>query len=1049
MTPAVHDLSVVQSFVAAPGQTNFAMPCMLYASYEGAWVVKVDGVLQVFSTIPGAGQFTCTSSGPEGCIIHLGTPCIGNEKVVVTRDLPLERVVEFIETGPVAMASLNLDMNRIVSMLQDMKARFKRVLMTDVGDLVNLLPNALARAGKLLSFDLNGQPVVIDMPDTGIGDKGDPGGNVLSVGLFTQLPTLNIPVGTDVIQTSGSRWVGIGADKYVADPALVDADVAAHPWTMVKTLNGRFFRILADSLFGISVFTCGAQDATGTPKMGSEVVYDCSDNIDAVKTYSAWLHANRGQLAPMNFASARGLGCTRSVIFETSNVEAPWNKATFNIWPGRFVAMNRLVNLVELRHGNYQCAGQWLLYGGTDTYLNGGDYSTRLIENGMLCYGIGDSNVGDLIVQGAQRWGLTFDHEESPENNNIYASFGQCVFLQCGTRNTDIVKWAGVYSSGSWVNHPADNGLSSQRHRMVLNSGTIDAHLLRFGDMIDFGVPGARHPTETVGVVKEINAYPSANSVDINVWPYQPVENGGNYLVIMGGGVDAWGPNLANVTFESIQTYSCAVGMRYCSLFAPTIKGTFLTEATMVDVQIGGFGGESMQGIKIPHYHMENNLWGVIDYGFSEGTTFEVASSLPGDVYGKLSGCQRLASAAIIGGVFMTGQPVTMSGITFKWNGGEVAMPGEVSGKGRDLGGITNHGAMIGGNLPSRKAPGPVFTVSGFTIALEVDASVADKSVWDRKWSIDVYGTGPGNAPTEVIAVTPIYYQPGCTVNGGAIVNVPVGVGAVRIICTYEPAADGSNTGNWFVMWERITSDYVAPVPSVFHGISTMPIDLRTLGGYCYFEVADLASMFQDNAATLAAAVGSPVMRVNDRSGSFNYIYQPENDPTHAPILVKIGPYYFLKFDGVNDWLATAPFAGGSPQTLISGWLLQDKVGSPTQVMHYGTTAIAALEALPGTGPGTGFLGYAGANLWGGHFDGRFHIHTLELNGATSNNYVDDDLVATGASGGGNWNGFTVGASNVPNGFAKGLWSGALLSPLLSAANRDGAKQWLGLLSAK
>lgn len=46
------------------------------------------------------------------------------------------------------------------------------------------------------------------------GDKGNPGGNVLAVGLFTEIDELEIPEGVDIIQTSGRNAIGVGAARY-------------------------------------------------------------------------------------------------------------------------------------------------------------------------------------------------------------------------------------------------------------------------------------------------------------------------------------------------------------------------------------------------------------------------------------------------------------------------------------------------------------------------------------------------------------------------------------------------------------------------------------------------------------------------------------------------------------------------------------------------------------------------------------------------------------------------------------------------------------------
>lgn len=75
------------------------------------------------------------------------------------------------------------------------------------------------------------------------GEKGDPGGNIMAIGLFTDASGLSIPVGTDAVRTSGHTVLGIGIADYVADAAVNLAYVTAHPRTSFISTNGRGFRL--------------------------------------------------------------------------------------------------------------------------------------------------------------------------------------------------------------------------------------------------------------------------------------------------------------------------------------------------------------------------------------------------------------------------------------------------------------------------------------------------------------------------------------------------------------------------------------------------------------------------------------------------------------------------------------------------------------------------------------------------------------------------------------------------------------------------------------
>lgn len=78
------------------------------------------------------------------------------------------------------------------------------------------------------------------------GPQGNPGANVMAVGLGTEIDTMTIPNGTDVIHTSGYAAPGdYGAARYVA----IAAPDAAWTWPrardrwMIETANGRWFML--------------------------------------------------------------------------------------------------------------------------------------------------------------------------------------------------------------------------------------------------------------------------------------------------------------------------------------------------------------------------------------------------------------------------------------------------------------------------------------------------------------------------------------------------------------------------------------------------------------------------------------------------------------------------------------------------------------------------------------------------------------------------------------------------------------------------------------
>lgn len=68
----------------------------------------------------------------------------------------------------------------------------------------------------------------------------------------------------------------------------------------------------------------------------------------------------------------------------------------------------------------------------------------------------------------------------------------------------------------------------------------------------------------------------------------------------------------------------------------------------------------------------------------------------------------------------------------------------------------------------------------------------------------------------------------------------------------------------------------------------------------CWFDVSDLSTLWADVAMTVPAQLGQPVLAVTDKSGFGHHLKQ--SDPERAPVLRFDGLYYYLDFDGVDDF---------------------------------------------------------------------------------------------------------------------------------------------------
>jgi hypothetical protein len=116
--------------------------------------VSVGGVEQTSG-------FTVTGTSVQGGFSD-GTltldSAVSDTTVSIWRDVPLSRTSVFPTSGEFSISSLNTQLARLVAMLQERVQTFKRAfrLPEAEGGTIPELPDAAARAGKILSFDSDG-----------------------------------------------------------------------------------------------------------------------------------------------------------------------------------------------------------------------------------------------------------------------------------------------------------------------------------------------------------------------------------------------------------------------------------------------------------------------------------------------------------------------------------------------------------------------------------------------------------------------------------------------------------------------------------------------------------------------------------------------------------------------------------------------------------------------------------------------------------------------------------------------------------------------------
>lgn len=165
MAAFIQDVSTRDQFTAAAGQTIF--------DYTFPIFDEIDLVVQQILVSDPANPLTLTLNVDYtvtgvnivsgGTIILTSSASVG-DTIIIFRDVEKKRITDFSNTAAFNADNINLELNRIVQMTQDRSREIQQTLRipdSDINSPANILSNELARADKMLSFDVNGQPISI------------------------------------------------------------------------------------------------------------------------------------------------------------------------------------------------------------------------------------------------------------------------------------------------------------------------------------------------------------------------------------------------------------------------------------------------------------------------------------------------------------------------------------------------------------------------------------------------------------------------------------------------------------------------------------------------------------------------------------------------------------------------------------------------------------------------------------------------------------------------------------------------------------------------
>ena len=218
-------------YVATAGQVDFPADFPLLQSSALRVRRERAGVASILSG-PDVAAIALTEFGFTA---RLAAPAKTGDRIWIYSELPASRMRAHTPNGSVRTPTLEGDAEEFQAQLQEHRRRIDASISVPPGEVGLELPPASQRTGgRLLGFhSVDGQLRVVD----GAAFKGDPGGNVMAVGLFSAAGSITVPEGTERVQTTGYDAPGVGAASYAVSP---DQASPAQPWRF-QSADGRWF----------------------------------------------------------------------------------------------------------------------------------------------------------------------------------------------------------------------------------------------------------------------------------------------------------------------------------------------------------------------------------------------------------------------------------------------------------------------------------------------------------------------------------------------------------------------------------------------------------------------------------------------------------------------------------------------------------------------------------------------------------------------------------------------------------------------------------------
>jgi hypothetical protein len=250
-------------YTANGSLTNFSYPFPIFKMED--LKVYIAGVLQ------NSGYSVTGIGDTNGGVVQFNSPPAANTQITLLRDIKIERMSDFLESGDFSADILNTELDYIVASLQQLSEQQKSNLrfQTYESNPNLVLPDKAVRANKALGFDANGVPTTYEVSTLSIPPSFfAPGAGSVSRSLNAKLSDMISvkdfgAVGDGVADDTGAFQMALSNNLSIFVPAGTYRLTSSLSLRPNQTMMGQGQEsVLQTTSTTISVIICGVANSS-------------------------------------------------------------------------------------------------------------------------------------------------------------------------------------------------------------------------------------------------------------------------------------------------------------------------------------------------------------------------------------------------------------------------------------------------------------------------------------------------------------------------------------------------------------------------------------------------------------------------------------------------------------------------------------------------------------------------------------------------------------------------------------------------------------------